>query len=85
MLSPSQLFFLLILFSKCFLPEIESKLLAFGSQDLGQGRSAAVEDSDSTPILLSQLAKLIIPIGPTSVGPHLELGHYVSLVLRHVM
>ena len=67
--------------SEHFFPEFETKLFTFSSQGLGQARVATVEHGHLSLTLLFDLGEDFVPVWSASIGPRLESGHEVSLLL----
>ena len=64
------------------LPEVEAKVLALLPEGVRQLRVAAVEDGDLAAALVPQLTEHPVPVGPSGVGPGLQAGHKILLLLK---
>ena len=67
--------------SEDLLLEDEPELVAFLPEHLGEDGVAAVEDGHLAVPHLADLREDLVPIGPAGVGPRLEAGDEVALLL----
>ncbi len=67
---------------KHFFTEVESILLAFGSQNLGQILIATVEHCDFTLMFILELLEDPVPVGPSSISSGFQS---CNGILAHVL